>query len=441
MDPTSDPVSAPFPEPRSRPGAEPRRVGIVLKGYPRLSESFILREILLLESQGLELHLFALRDPGERTVHERVAQVRARVTYLPDRLLDALGDVIGANAARLAKAPRRTLAGFAEALVRSVRERDAAPLKRFLQAAVLLERALPGTGVTHLHAHFCNDPTTVAYFAHRLSGIPFSFSAHAKDIYTQPAEQLAAKLARARFVTTCTAANAEHLDQHAHGATPILLCYHGVETDRYRPAARDRAGVPHVLSVGRLVAKKGFPVLLDALAMLRDRGLAFRCTIVGTGPLEPRLREQRARLRLETQVELRGAMAEGALAAFYREVDVFALACEVQADGDRDGIPNVVVEAMACGLPVVSTNVSGLPECVEHGTTGLLVPARSPEALAAALAGLLANPESARALGRAGRAKVERVFAAERNVQPIAEALHDALEIPPLTEVAHAVGG
>src|SRR5215471_4624366 len=319
----------------ARPEPGSRRIGVVLKGYPRLSESFILREILMLEALGLDLHIFALRDPRESTVHERVAQVRARVTYLPDRLLGALGAVAGANAARLARAPHRYLTGLAEALARSARERDAAPLKRFLQAAVLVERGLPGTGVTHLHAHFCNDPTTVAYFASRLAGIPYSFSAHAKDIYTQHPEQLAAKVAGARFVTTCTAANAVHLQRHANGSTPVLRCYHGVETDRYRPSHRVRTGVPHVLTVGRLVAKKGFPVLLEALAMLRDRGASFQCTIVGAGPLEARLREQVRRLRLDDWVELRGAIAENALAALYREVDLFALACEVEANGDR----------------------------------------------------------------------------------------------------------
>ena len=423
-----------------RPSA--RRIGFVLKGYPRLSESFILREILMLEQLGLELHIFALRDPGEPTVHERVAQVRARVTYLPDRLLGAVGTVAGANAARLARAPQRYLTGLAEALARSARERDAAPLKRFLQAAVLVERGLPGTSVTHLHAHFCNDPTTVAYFASRLSGIPYSFSAHAKDIYTQHPDQLAAKVAAARFVTTCTAANAAHLEIHANGGTPVLKCYHGVETDRYRPASRERNSVPHLLSVGRLVPKKGFPVLLDALARLSDRGLAFRCTIGGTGPLESTLREQVHRLRLDDRVEFRGAISEGALAVLYREVDLFALACEVESDGDRDGIPNVVVEAMASGLPVVSTDVSGLPECVDHGVTGLLVPERRPDVLADAIGLVLSDPEWARALGRAGRLKVEREFAAHRNVRPIAAALYEALaDSTAAAEVSHAVGG
>ena len=424
-----------------RPQPWPRRIGMVLKGYPRLSESFILREILMLEGLGVDLHIFALRDPREPTVHERVAQVRARVTYLPDRLLGALGVVAGANAARLARAPHRYLTGLAEALARSARERDAAPLKRFLQAAVLVERGLPGTGVTHLHAHFCNDPTTVAWYASRLSGIPYSFSAHAKDIYTQHPDQLAAKVAGARFVTTCTAANATHLRRHAGSGTPVLCCLHGVETDRYHPGGGAHSGVPHVLSVGRLVPKKGFPVLLDALATLRDRGAAFRCTIVGVGPLEARLRDQVRRLRLDDRVELKGALGEDALAALYREVDVFALACEVEADGDRDGIPNVVVEAMASGLPVVSTNVSGLPECVDHGVSGLLVPERQPHALADAIGLLLSKPEMARALGREGRAKVEREFAAQRNVIPIAAALHEALAVPsPATEVSHAVG-
>jgi glycosyltransferase involved in cell wall biosynthesis len=418
-----------------------RRIGFLLKGYPRLSESFILREILMLERLGLDLHIFALRDPGEPTVHERVALVRAPVTYLPDRLLSALGAVTGANAVRLAKAPGRYLGALAEAVAMSVRERGVAPLKRFLQASVLVERALPGTSVAHLHAHFCNDPTTVAYFAGRLCGIPYSFSAHAKDIYTQHPGQLASKVARARFVVTCTDANAAVLERHANGATPVLCCYHGVETERYHPAGATRSGVPHVLSVGRLVAKKGFPVLLDALARLRDRGLAFRCTIVGEGPLEARLRDQVRRLRLADLVELAGAFAEDALAALYREVDLFALACEVQADGDRDGIPNVVVEAMASGLPVVSTNVSGLQECVEHGVTGLLVPERDPNALADAIGALLLRPDHGRALGRAGRARVERRFDADRNVRPIAGALCEALAMPSTAEVRHAVVG
>src|SRR5262249_34236832 len=270
-----------------------------------------------------------LRNPGESTVHERVARVRAAVTYLPDRLLDALPTVIRANLAWLFRAPRRYLGALAEAFQRSLRERDASSLKRFVQAAVLVARALPGTSVTHLHAHFCNDPTTVAYYACRLSGIPYSFSAHAKDIYTQRSDQLVPKIALARFVTTCTDANVRQLRRHADGSTPILRCYHGVEIERYRPAPRPRSGRPHLLSVGRLVPKKGFPVLLDALGDLRDRGLEFRCTIVGLGPLEPQLREQLRRQRLEGRVELAGAYAESALAELYREVDVFALACEV----------------------------------------------------------------------------------------------------------------
>ena len=440
MDPTSDRTSDRIPEPGSRPGAEPRRVGIVLKGYPRLSESFILREILMLESLGLELHIFALRDPGEPRVHERVAQVRAAVTYLPDRFLVALGEVAGANLRLLARRPGRYAGALAEAVARSARALDGSTLKRFLQAGVLVERALPGTGVAHLHAHFCNDPTTVAYFASRLSGIPYSFSAHAKDIYTQPAEHLAGKIAGARFVTTCTGSNRAHLQRCAHGPTPILRCYHGVEIDRYQPAAGRRAEVAHVLSVGRLVPKKGFPVLLDALAIVKRRGLAFRCTIVGGGPLESALRARIAAEGLEDRVTLSGPLAEYQLAELYREADVFALACEIEPDGDRDGIPNVVIEAMASGLPVVSTRVSGLPECVEDGVTGLLVPEREPGAVAAALERLIADPEHARALGRAGRAKVEREFAAHRNVEPIAAALRAALANGRGGEVLHALG-
>ena len=420
---------------------ERAKVGFVLKGYPRLSESFILREILQLERLGLDLHIFALRDPGEPRAHERVAEVRAAVTYLPDRFLEAAGVVAGANLRQAWRTPFRYAAALVEALVRSASELDAATLKRFLQAAVLVERALPGTSVTHLHAHFCNDPTTVAYFASRLSGLSYSFSAHAKDIYTQRPGPLRAKIDGARFVTTCTAANHTHLRRCARGTTPILRCYHGVELERYHPAGEPREDTPHVLSVGRLVAKKGFPVLLDALARVRDSGLAFRCTIVGRGPLESALRQRISRLALTDRVTLAGSLAEHELAELYRRVDVFALACEIEPNGDRDGIPNVVIEAMASGLPVISTRVSGLPECVEHGATGLLVPERDPKALADALGELIARPERARALGRAGRLKVEREFTSARNVAPIAAALRDAVDAGHPREVLDAVGG
>jgi glycosyltransferase involved in cell wall biosynthesis len=419
------------------------RVGFILKGFPRLSESFILREILMLEAMGLDLHIFALRDPGETHVHERVAEVRAAVTYLPDRFLEALGLVFGANLRLAARMPLRYAAGLVEAVAHSIRELDPATLKRFLQAGVLVQRALPGTGVRHLHSHFCNDPTTVACFASRLSGVPYSFSAHAKDIYTQRPGRLAGKIAGARFVTTCTGSNHAHLERLAAGTTPILRCYHGIELDRYHPAAerREPSRAPHILTVGRLVAKKGFPVLLDALAIVRDRRLDFRCTVVGRGPLEQALREQIARLALQDRVTLAGALPESDVAELYRSVDLFALACEVEANGDRDGIPNVVIEAMASGLPVVSTDVSGLPECVERGVTGLLVPERQPLALADAIARLISAPDLAARMGRAGRAKVEREFAAARNVAPIAAALRDALAVEPAREVLHAVGG
>jgi len=404
-------------------------VGFILKGYPRLSETFVLREILLLEERGHSLHIFAMRHPRESRVHEMVSRVRARVTYVPDHFYEHLGALTGANLRLWLRRPGRYGSALWHASVRSLHERRVATLKRFFQAAYLVEAALPGTGVTHFHAHFCHDPTTVAFFASWLSGIPYSFSAHAKDIYTQPEDVLREKLHGARFVTTCTDYNRAHLARCADGSTPILRCYHGVDLDAFTPPPEGPRGKDaHILSVGRLVAKKGFPILLDALGMLRERGHRFCCTIVGDGPLEAMLRARIAALGLEAHVTLRGPMAQGELIEVYRSVDLFALACEVQDDGDRDGIPNVLLEAMAMAIPVVSTRVSGIPECVAHGVNGLLVPEKDPQALAEAMASLLEHAERARQLGRAGRRRVEKDFHAARNVEPIAAALWGAIE-------------
>ncbi len=439
-------------------------IGFILKGYPRLSETFILNEILLLEQMGLKLHIFALRNPGEAKVHDKVRQVRAGVTYIPDYFWPYFWAFIKANVLLWWSRPSLYWQALRFAVIMSVRHWSTSTIKRFVQAAYLVKNHLPeasaplygvpksGTkdrstekndhhenriAISHFHAHFSHGPTTVAFFASWLTGRNYSFSAHAKDIYLQEHNFLRHKLLRASFVVTCTEFNRNYLQQVAGKEAIIQRCYHGVDLKVFiAPAIRLLHTPPHILSIGRLVPKKGFPILLQALHFLRRGGYQFRCSIVGDGPIQNELRQQIAQLRLGNWVELVPPMSQGDLLDYYRRADLFALACEVQEDGDRDGIPNVIVEAMAMGLPIVSTRISGIPECVADGVTGLLVAEKDPLALAVAMALLLGEPEWAQQLGRAGRKKVERDFDGRRNVEQIAAALRQTTANRPSIKTA-----
>ncbi|MDZ7291895.1 MAG: glycosyltransferase [candidate division KSB1 bacterium] len=404
--------------------------GFILKGYPRLSETFIVNEILLLEELGYKLHIFALRNPGESKVHDHVRRVQAKVTYIPDYFWPFFFAFMNTNIRLFLNRPRVYWPAFWFALTRSVRQRSSSTIKRFVQAAYLVQKHLAETGVSHFHAHFSHGPTTVAYFAAWLTGLHYSFSAHAKDIYLQEHEFLREKIRRAKFAVTCTEYNRKHMLEIAGHDAPVYRVYHGNDLQLFKaaPSTRSNDRCPVILSVGRFVPKKGFPVLMQALQKIKQQGLSFRAFIVGGGPLQSELEKLQTDLGLSDCVVLLSQMSQTELLAYYRQADVFALACEVQNDGDRDGIPNVLVEAMAMGIPVVSTSISGIPELIENGVNGLLVAEKDPSALAEAIATLLRQPELAQRLGRAGRAKVERDFDARRNVEKIGELLRSTLD-------------
>ncbi len=412
-----------------------KTIGFILKGYPRLSETFILNEILLLERLGFKLHIIAMRNPGETAVHENLKRVRAQVTYIPDYFWPFFFAFIKANMRLWWRKPGVYWSAFSFALLRSLRQFSSSTIKRFAQAAYLVENHLHNQrdgrfehiDVAHLHAHFSHGPTTVAFFASWLTGTTYSFSAHAKDIYLQEHDFLRDKIAHARFVVTCTEFNKNYLQKVSGNAASIFRCYHGLHLEAFSaPRKNHPNAVPNILSIGRFVPKKGFPVLLHALHELRQQGLQFHCRIVGSGPMKDELLQLLSTLQMRDCVELLAPMPQEKLLEHYRAADLFALACEVQEDGDRDGIPNVLVEAMAMGIPVVSTAISGIPELVEEGVNGFLVPEKNSEALAAAMSKLLRRPELALRLGLAGRAKVESEFDALRNVERIGELLRGA---------------
>lgn len=395
-----------------------RPIGFVLKRYPRLSETFILNEIRALERLGTSLALFSLLRPEETHCHPAVQEVRSPVHYLPE---DWAGKAVALAKAHLAvagAAPGHYLRALGQALQWAVRSgHPIATAKQFLRAG-FVARHCRGQGIGHLHAHFANVPATVARFASVMCDIGYSFTTHAKDLYLTPQPLLRCKVRHASFVLTCTQHNVDYLRGFLPAAErdKIHLVYHGIDLSAFPlaehapVAAAAEREPPLILSVGRLVPKKGMADLLDACSLLQRRGVPFRCAIVGDGPLRDELEQRIETLHLGGHVTLLGAMAHDRLIRLYGEAALFALACHVTEDGDRDGIPNVLVEAMASKLAVVSTRVSGIPELVAHGRNGVLVAPRDPTALADELQRLLEDSAARARLAAAARSSVENRF-------------------------------
>ncbi len=429
-------------------------VAYVLKGYPRLSELFVASEIHRLEQAGVPLRLYVIKPADETEQHPVVQRIDARPEYLPATSSlsgTSLPRWLAANLrpflAPLARTARRRPLGLARAtaaaLAQSVRARRSfwsAPrklyVKELLQAVALADRLLADGGVKHLHAHFAHGATTVTWLASLVTGIRFSFTGHAKDIYAEslnPAGLLRRKLVAARFAVTCTDANREHLLRIAPEAR-VHRVYHGLNADFARLLAADNGVAPgangalHVLAVGRLVEKKGFDVLVDACCSLERRGIDVDVTIAGEdGDHGEELRRRIERSGLADRVRLAGAMSQADLYEEYRRASAFCLPCRVLADGDRDGIPNVLVEAMASGTPVVTTRISGIPELVDDGANGLLVDSDDAEALAAALLRLHDDRALAARLANAGRGTVRERFDGDALARRLAALFAEAL--------------
>src|SRR5712691_6298344 len=389
------------------------RVAFVLKGYPRLSETFIAQEIRALEERGLDIQIVSLRHPTDRATHPVHSQIRAPVLYLPEYLKDEKRRVFAAwRRARLLPGYAAARRGWLSDLAR-----DPTPnrIRRFGQALVLAAELAPDIG--HLHAHFLHTPASVARYAAIISEVGWSVSAHAKDIWTTPAWEKREKLGSAQWAVTCTEAGRRHLAALMPPPGTVALSYHGLDFDRFPPPRLREAGGDGsdparpvtVLSVGRAVEKKGYDDLVAALALL-PADLAWRFVHIGGGALAKRLKRQAARLGLAERVEWRGARPQPEVLAAYRDADLFVLAAKIGRDADRDGLPNVLMEAQSQGLACVATQLPGIGELVEDGRTGVLVPPDNPRALAAALEALIRDPAQRARLGAAGEARVRQDF-------------------------------
>jgi glycosyltransferase involved in cell wall biosynthesis len=429
-------------------------VGYVVMGFPRVSETFIASEIHRVEQAGISLRLFVVKPVEERETelkHPVVERIEAQPEYLPDttaltaplhqwrpRHLKPFGPALRRT---LRRRPAGVASAFATAFRQALRDRRTATsgprkiyLKELLQAVALADRLLDAPEVRHLHAHFAHGTTTVTMLASRIAGVPFSFTGHARDIYARelnPKGWLNRKLRAARFAVTCTEANVRHLSAIEPRAR-VHLVYHGLNADFARlleiqPANPDSNGTLRVIGVGRLVAKKGFDTLVDACGVLQRQGVPFEAAIIGQDDKHSdEIRRRIERQGLDGMVRLPGPVGQAELLGEYRRASALCMPCRLLPN-DRDGIPNVLVEAMAAGAPVIATGVSGIPELVEDERNGLLVEPDDPEALAAALMRVHEDRALATRLSEAARATVRERFDGTRHAQQLARLFEEAL--------------
>lgn len=399
------------------------RIGYVLKRFPRFSETFILNELLALQEMGVQTGIWSLLTPPDEPRHARLADLRAPVTYLTD---------VAVPTAAPAAEDAALFAG-----------QSAGSVARLIAKADHVAQAATRAGVSHLHAHFASDAATVALLAARSMGVTFSVTAHARDIYrtyvdpdTDRAKRRA-KLLAAAFTVTVSEANADHLRAICpEAADRIHRLYNGIDLSLFSPAPVEGRIPWRIMAIGRLVEKKGFADLIDACALLGRAGHDLHCDIVGDGPLRAALAERIAAQGLDGRVRLIGSLPQERLVDELARVSAVALPCVVTEDGDRDGLPTVLLEAMARALPIVTTSVTGGPEIVRHGETGLVCPPGAPAALADALWSVLSNPARAAAWGAAGRRRAEGLFDLRRNVDTLARMFAATAAHHPRAEVA-----
>jgi glycosyltransferase involved in cell wall biosynthesis len=400
-----------------------QRIAVVVKGYPRLSETFIAQEILALEERGIPLEIWSLRHPTERHVHPMHKRIRARIRYLPEylhrepvRVLRGLGSGL-----------RRP--GFGRLMRTFWRDlrRDPTPNRvRRLGQAFVLARELPSE-TSHLHVHYLHTPASVVRYAAILTGRTWTFSAHAKDIWTTPDWEKREKMDESAWGVTCTAEGAKHLAALAPEPDRIALLYHGLDLSRFPepPASRpprngsDPSDPVRIVSVGRAVEKKGFDDLLNALAALPG-DLHWRFAHVGGGERLGALKAQAEACGIPRKVAFLGSKPQPDVIALLREADLFVLPAKEAAGGDRDGLPNVLLEAASQRLAIIATDFAGIPEFVRHDAEGQLVSPGDWEALSNVMNLLARDPSLRNSLGAAAYDRLKRDFSMDSGVDTLA---------------------
>ena len=383
------------------PADRPLRLAYVVKRFPRYSETFIVNEVLAHEAAGCDVEVFSLRRPIDTHFQDTLARLRAPVRYVA-------GESVRPDEYWSACVSAFETVGSLDTLLRDYGAEDG----RDVFQAVILARLLCDGGFDHVHAHFASLPATVVRMAAPLAGLPWTFTAHAKDIFheTVDAGDLMHKCRDAAAVVTVSDFNQRYLrEQWGGAAREIVRIYNGLELDAV-PFGSHASRPLDVLAVGRLVEKKGFDVLIDACGELRHAGYPIHCEIIGEGELEPALRARIASLSLGDSVRITGPKPQREVLQRMRAAKIFAAPCLIAADGNRDGLPTTILESMASGAVCISTPVTGIPEVVRHRQTGALVPQGDPHSLATEISELLSSDEDRRRIAGAARAVIDDAF-------------------------------
>lgn len=410
------------------PIAEAKTLAYILKGYPRISETFISNEILLLEQLGFKMHLFPMRQPRESFSHASVKQIKAEVSYLPTELFENFTRLLTPNILFAARHPRlfqKTL----QLAAQGSSQNKLATLKHLLQAGYMgYYHLTDNTKIGHLHGHFAHSPTSVTRFAASFSGLPYSFTAHAKDIYTSKKEKLRQRIEEAQFVVTCTKYNQKYLEElRGECTTPIHCIYHGIDLNLFQNSIRPyRPEEQHnIFTVARLTTKKGLPTIYRALHLLKQKGFHFTHTLIGDGDDRDDITQLIKTLGLQKECTWLGTQTHEQVLQQFRKSDLFVLGCEIAPNGDRDGIPNVLVESLAMGIPALSTHISAIPEILINEKTGLTVTPKDPEAMARAMERLLTDTRLRNHLIESGKELVASKFDNKRLIEELARIFHN----------------
>ena len=390
-----------------------KKIAIVLKGYPRLSETFISQEILALQQSGFNIQIISLRHPTDKRIHPVNKEIIAPVTYLPEYIHQEPMRVVKSWwRARKYDGYKQAYKDFRKDLTRDFTRNR---IRRFAQGLVIAAEF--GDKISCLYVHFLHTPTSATRYGAKMIAKPFAISAHAKDIWTSPDWEISEKLFDCQWLATCTAGGRDHLRNLSHDRQKVHLIYHGLDLVRFpppiaHPSMRDASDLENplrIITVGRAVAKKGLDNLINSLALL-PANLYWQWDHIGGGPLKTKLKELANKLGIADKCNFRGALDQLDVIAAYNQSDLFVLPCRIDDDGDRDGLPNVIVEAQSQALAVISSPISGIPELIKNEINGLLVEPDNPQLLANAITRLATDPKLRNKMGSIGEKTVRADF-------------------------------
>ncbi len=390
-----------------------KRIGYMLRMYPRFSQTFVVNEILELENQGVDLHIASLRLPNEGVFHESATRVRARVNYFNDRFIGNVKKQLISQAKLLRRNP-----GDYFSAMRLIQRHRSEKWFELVQASELL-RWVHKNKIDHVHVHFGTDEATVALLANKLGNLSYSLTLHAFDIFRDNVDKrlLRDKINASQFTVTVCESNRQYMVKQLPGvdASKIKVLYNGIDATRFAPTGSARKPMS-IFSVGRLIEKKGFIDLIHAIDILHRKGLQLQCEIAGEGREQRTLQRAIKDLGLKNVVKLIGALEQNDVRKKMQQASCFALPCVRAKDGNVDALPTVLLESLACGCPTVSTMLSGIPEIIEDGISGLLIEPGDVQGLASAIEKTLVDPQLAESLSSGGQGRVRERFSVDKNV-------------------------